>query len=418
MTAQARARKPIAAPAPPGPVTGTDNGVGFGVQGKSSNSFGVFGICNNAIGVRGVSLSNGGAGMFGENTNGGVGVIGRSDNGTGVIADSDTGVGLDGRSNSGSGVIGSADHGSGVVGRSNSGSGVIGESALGGIGVVGNSKTGLGLIGYTDTGTAVQGLASSNGFGVVGVSINGDALVGISQKSLGLSAQSSGFHALFAKALNQRFLAGFFVGDVQVTGRLSKGGGGFKMDHPVDPANKYLSHSFVESPDMKNVYDGVVALDDNGEAEINLPDWFSSLNKDFRYQLTAIGSPAPNLYIAEQIYDITRNPNSPSSNKKNNKSSFKIAGGGSGIKVSWQVTGIRKDPWANAHRIKVEENKAAKERGFYLHADLYDKSEKKGISQLLFPEQEKQKMLISESKLPKRLKPIKLKKIVSPTVRK
>lgn len=88
------------------------------------------------------------------------------------------------------------------------------------------------------------------------------------------------------------------------------------------------------------------------------------------------------------------------------------------MKVSWEVTGIRKDPWANAHRIKVEENNSAKERGFYLHPDLYDKPEKKGISQLLFPDQKKQKVLLSESKLPKRLKPIKLKKIVSPTVRK
>jgi hypothetical protein len=74
-----------------------------------------------------------------------------------------------------------------------------------------------------------------------------------------------------------------------------------KIDHPLDPANKYLSHSFVESPDMKNVYDGVVVLDYNGEAVIDLPDWFAALNKDFRYQLTAIGAPGPNLYIAEEI---------------------------------------------------------------------------------------------------------------------
>jgi hypothetical protein len=101
---------------------------------------------------------------------------------------------------------------------------------------------------------------------------------------------------------------------------------------------------------MKNVYDGVVVLDNKGEAEIDLPDWFGALNKDFRYQLTAIGAPGPNLHIAEEISDATTTnySNSSSSNIKNNNSRFKIAGGTSGMKVSWQVTGIRKDPWAIA----------------------------------------------------------------------
>ena len=132
---------------------------------------------------------------------------------------------------------------------------------------------------------------------------------------------------------------------------------------------------------MKNVYDGVVVLDNKGKAEIELPNWFSILNKDFRYQLTAIGAPGPNLYIAEKISDTT------TSNKNNNSSRFSIAGGASGMEVSWQVTGIRKDPWANANRIEVEEDKPAKERGYYLHPDVYSQPEEKGISHLLFPEQ-------------------------------
>ncbi len=58
---------------------------------------------------------------------------------------------------------------------------------------------------------------------------------------------------------------------------------------------------------MKNINDGVVVLDDKGEVEIELPDWFSSLNKDFRYQLTAIGTPGPNLYIAKEISNVVTN---------------------------------------------------------------------------------------------------------------
>jgi hypothetical protein len=40
---------------------------------------------------------------------------------------------------------------------------------------------------------------------------------------------------------------------------------------------------------MKNLYDGVVRLDGNGEAAVELPQWFDALNQEFRYQLTAIG---------------------------------------------------------------------------------------------------------------------------------
>jgi len=218
------------------------------------------------------------------------------------------------------------------------------------------------------------------GYGVSGKSSSGNAVYGVS---------SSGYAAI----LN---------GKVKITGNLEKAGGSFKIDHPLDPANKYLCHSFVESPDMKNVYDGVVVLDDKGEAEIELPDWFGILNKDFRYQLTAIGAPGPNLYIAEEILDTINTTKHDGShdndgyddsgyNDNNNGSRFKIAGGTSAMKVSWQVTGIRKDPWANTHRVQVVENKPAKERGYYIHPDLYGQPTENQINRLLFPQQKKSK---------------------------
>jgi hypothetical protein len=148
-----------------------------------------------------------------------------------------------------------------------------------------------------------------------------------------------------------------------MSGNLSKAGGSFKIDHPVDPADKYLSHSFVESPDMMNIYNGVTRLDAKGEAWVALPEWFEALNSDFRYQLTAIGRPQPRLYIAQEI----------SANR------FKIAGGKSGAKVSWQVTGIRQDAYARAHRIQVEEEKPAAAKGFYLHPELFGQPATRGI---------------------------------------
>ncbi len=149
--------------------------------------------------------------------------------------------------------------------------------------------------------------------------------------------------------------AGYSAVMCDVTGTLSKGAGSFKIDHPLDPANKYLYHSFVESPDMKNIYDGVALTDSRGMAIVTLPDWFEALNRDFRYQLTAICAPQPNLHIAREV----------------DSNQFVIAGGVPGAKVSWQVTGIRKDAYANAHRIPVEQDKPEKERGHYLHPELF-----------------------------------------------
>ena len=149
-------------------------------------------------------------------------------------------------------------------------------------------------------------------------------------------------------------VAGEFHGNVYVVGSIYKTGGGFRIDHPLDPAAKYFSHSFVESSDMKNIYDGIAVLDAGGESEIELPSWFDTLNCDFRYQLTCIGGCAP-VYIAQEVQ----------SNR------FKIAGGAPGMKVSWQVTGIRQVPWAKAHPLPVEDEKPTAEQGYYLNPELY-----------------------------------------------
>jgi hypothetical protein len=141
------------------------------------------------------------------------------------------------------------------------------------------------------------------------------------------------------------------AGNLDVAGFLTKGGGTFKIDHPLDPANKYLSHSFVESPDMMNIYNGNVTTDATGTATVTLPAYFDALNKDFRYQLTAIGT------FAQCIVS-----------KEISGNMFEIKTSVPNVKVSWQVTGVRQDAYANAHRVVPEVVKEEKNKGKYLHA--------------------------------------------------
>jgi hypothetical protein len=233
-----------------------------------------------------------------------------------------------------------------------------------------------GLLGYLGGSYAVYGEHPSGTFGYIGG--NGYAVYGEKGSTRGIlglgnygaygqhtGSSNAGYlgssqYAVWGKSISGH--AGYFDGKVHVTGTLSKGGGSFKIDHPLDPAGKYLSHSFVESPDMKNVYDGTVITDANGEAIVTLPDYFDALNRDFRYQLTTIGGFAP-VYVAEEIAG----------------NQFRIAGGEAGMKVSWQVTGIRQDAWAEENRIVVEEVKSAKEQGFYLHPTLFGQPPQRSV---------------------------------------
>jgi hypothetical protein len=138
----------------------------------------------------------------------------------------------------------------------------------------------------------------------------------------------------------------------------------FHIDHPLDPANKYLDHASIESSEVLNMYTGNIVLDGKGEARVQMPAWFGALNADFRYQLTAIGAPGPNLYIADEV--------------RNN--GFRIAGGSPGMKVSWQITCLRQDAHMKVHPFVVEREKPAAERGYYIHPELFGAPKEKGIS--------------------------------------
>lgn len=143
-------------------------------------------------------------------------------------------------------------------------------------------------------------------------------------------------------------------GNFNIVGNLTKGGGSFRIDHPLDPANKYLSHSFVESPDMMNIYNGLVTTNSEGLATVVLPEYFEALNRDFRYQLTVLGEFAQ--AIVSREVETNR---------------FVIRTDKPMVQVSWQVTGIRQDAYANVHRIVVEDDKLPPLRGQYLHPEAF-----------------------------------------------
>jgi hypothetical protein len=292
------------------------------------------------------SSSSSAAVVGNDNTSGGsAGVAGTSTNGTGVVA---TGI---------TGLLGT---GAGEDGVGVSASGNLGVYANGiAAGVYGVSTTSTGVIGTSTNYIGVYGSGGSTG--VTGVSSSGPGVVAQSATAWAVDAYGTST-ATGVLAGSASGWAAWFNGNVDVDGNLSKAGGSFKIDHPLDPANKYLYHSFVESPDMMNIYNGNVITDAQGDAVVPLPDWFETLNRDFRYQLTVIGQFAQAV-VAGEIAD----------------GRFSIKTDKPNVKVSWQVTGIRQDAWANAHRIPVEQQKPKLERGFYLHPDLYGAPEEKGV---------------------------------------
>ena len=207
--------------------------------------------------------------------------------------------------------------------------------------------------GYIGVSSAVSSTGEGVYFGVK--SVVGGMGGGTKYALYGKVSGNGPIYGLYVDALaGVNNWAGYFEGDVRVTGMVMKGGGGFLIDHPLDPANKYLQHSFVESSEMKDIYDGVVSLDAEGKATVQLPEWFQALNKDFRYQLTCIGGYAP-VFIESKI--------------ANNR--FTIGGGTPGLEISWQVTGIRQDKFAEAKRLRPEMEKGSSEKGRYLHPELY-----------------------------------------------
>ncbi len=283
-----------------------NTGIGSALRGEATTSSG-----STANGVHGISQSTHGRGVLGV-------ALAQEGQNTGV-----SGVSL---SNEGSGVRGE------TLAPSGRTYGVYGRSA-------------------SDRGSAVQGIHASGTYGKLGTQVDG---------VVGRPNHEDGYGIYGLQGVGSH--AGYFSGRVHVQGTLSKFGGSFEIDHPLDPENMLLRHSFVESPDMMNVYNGNVVTNTAGEIVVQLPDYFEALNRDFRYQLTVIGEFAQAI-IAEEI---TGNRFVIRTDKPN-------------VKVSWQVTGIRKDRWAEENRIIVEEFKSTELQGSYLHPEAFGQPRTRSI---------------------------------------
>jgi hypothetical protein len=318
--------------------TGTGDHFGMWSEAKGSGAFarGTFGY---ARGTANANQANRGVQGTAQSTSGkwNQGVYGYTE---AVISGTGYNAGIDGFAKGHSGTN------FGALGQTNG----TGTSNYGGAfyayGSTGANKFNYGAYGYAwggDTNIAVYGYAADD----------------VSNTNVGIYGRANTANGS---------MAGWFKGNVRIegnltiTGSISKGSGTFKIDHPLDPENKYLVHSFVESPDMMNVYNGNITTDANGMAVVTLPSYFEASNKDFRYQLTPIGQFAQCI-VKEEI----------SSNQ------FVIQTDKPNVKVSWQVTGIRNDPYAKHNRIIPEETKTQEEKGKYLHPEVYGKSASEAI---------------------------------------
>jgi hypothetical protein len=155
----------------------------------------------------------------------------------------------------------------------------------------------VGVVGYAEgTGSFKMGVYGYLN-GIAGTSVS-SAIYG--QDNISASNTYAGYF-IGKVSMNSSLYVG---GTAQVAGTLFASGGlqttgskNFIIDHPLDPENKILRHASIESNEVLNQYSGNITTDASGLATVTLPNYFETLNKDFRYQLTAIGSFSHELFL-------------------------------------------------------------------------------------------------------------------------
>jgi hypothetical protein len=350
-----------------------------GIGLRASGGFGTAGGTGAEISGGSPSAGTGGIGIrafggFSHSHAGGVGieVAGGSSNldagGNGIIVTGGTSHSATGE-NGGEGVVanggdslGKGGNGVVAIGGGFNGRGVVATGGIGSVGygveATGGASTGSGSTagaGVFAKGGPSSGPNSESGFGIIAIA--GDATNGA-----------------------MRGRAGAFQGDVTISDNLTvsgnldvQGSKHFKIDHPLDPENKYLIHASIESSQVLNLYSGNVVTDAKGNAIVTLPDWFEALNSDLRYQLTVVGTFAQAI-VAEKV--------------KQNR--FTIRTSAPNVEVSWQVTGVRSDRMMQQHPFNAVEDKPERERGTYINPELYNQPDERGVEWARNPEMMRQ----------------------------
>jgi hypothetical protein len=367
-------------PTVPLPFTGTTT-VNSGSAFRVNNTTTVSSIFARAL--TGTIAAPDASAIYGENTSstgdgkgvygvaaglGGVGVEGRNPSGTGVGGNGDTGVyGLGWTY----GVMGWASYSStkatyGVFGYNDGPLGVAvygasSNNATSGIGVQGQAGASSGTTyggwfqSASASGRGMYGYASAPiGFtyGVLGTSdsVDGRGAYGFASNSAGTT------YGVYGRHISPDGFGVYANGRTGASGTKS-----FRIDHPFDPLNKYLLHYSSESPEPQNFYNGVISTDARGEAWVQLPDYFSEINRDFRYTLTVVDDTDSADFVQVKIAREIR------------ENKFKIRSSAPNVKVSWEVKAIRNDKWVKRYGAPVEQDKQGLERGTYQHPELYGK---------------------------------------------
>ncbi|MBS1714481.1 MAG: hypothetical protein JST30_09115 [Armatimonadetes bacterium] len=346
-------------------TTGTTYGVygssasdtGFGVFGSSSSNTGV------NFGVRGENASTSGRAVSGYASN---------------TSGTNYGGHFEAEGGGGRGVLGLASNASGTnYGGHFTAAGSFGRGVYG----AATDATGQNYGGYFQSfstdGDGVRGIASASGgaqnggvflaqsaggFGAIAigeeVGLTGEAEASDGAGVVGSASSSSTTTTHYG--VRGVISAGSNGWGVYSTGPMGASGTkSFRIDHPFDPANKYLLHFSTESPTPQNFYVGNTRTDASGRAWVTLPDYFAAINTNFKYQLTVIGDDESEDFVQVKVA------------KKIQGNRFLIMTSRPKTEVSWRVDADRNDAWVQAHPSKDVVEKLGREKGTFQHPEFF-----------------------------------------------